>query len=263
MNIGARPSPDWNGAAQKRFETCARALGFDPGHRWVGGYADYEWDHLRVALDAYGVEVADRDVLELGCNVGGSSVVLAALGARLSGVDIDTAFLPVAQANLDRHGLPGVILPVAPDGRLPFDDGAFDLVVANSVLEYIDPELFDRALDEIHRVLRPGGRLFICGTASRLAWRERHSGKALVNFIPRGLDSLTGRPLQRGLAPGRLAAALRGRFRDISGLGWLPTREAIHDGASLPIRAYALLGRLIGRTPGWFAPHIELLLERS
>lgn len=262
MTPPARPSPKPKGAAQKRFEAIVRSLGFDPDHRWVGGYADYEWDHLRLALTAYGVDVADRDVLEFGCNVGGSSVVLAALGARLTGVDVDSAILPAARANLDRHGLTGTILLAAPDGRLPLDDGSFDVAVANSVLEYVDPLLLDRVITELHRVLRPGGRLFICGTASRLAWRERHSGKAMVNFIPRAIDRLTGRPLQRGLAPGRLAAALRGRFDDISGRAWLPTRHAIHDGASFPIRAYALLGRLIGRTPGWFAPHIELLLMK-
>lgn len=72
MKLPARPSPKVKAAAQQRFAAGVRALGFDPDHRWVGGYADYEWDHLRLALAAHGVDVTNRDVPEFGCNVGGS-----------------------------------------------------------------------------------------------------------------------------------------------------------------------------------------------
>lgn len=264
MTSPAPPRFDRESEAQRRFEAAARAAGIDPDDRWVGGYAAYEWDHLRRALDAYGVVVAGRDAIEFGCNVGGSSVVLAALGARLSAADIDADLIPVAQANLDRHGLSGVIRHIGSDGRLPFEDASLDLAIANSVLEYVDPAKLDQAIGELCRILRPGGRLFICGTASRLALLERHSRRWFVNLLPRGIDRLTGRTLQRGLSPWLLARCLRGRFVVDSGARqWLAARRAIHGRSGIAAHILASVGRASGVGPGWFAPYIELLLRKA
>jgi SAM-dependent methyltransferase len=51
---------------------------------------------------------------------------------------------------------------------IPFPAATFDMVIANHMLEHI--EHLDRALGEVHRVLKPGGR-FVCQTpyASRLS----------------------------------------------------------------------------------------------
>lgn len=252
------PRADPTGDAQRRFEAAARLAGLDPFDRWVGGYADYEWYHLRPALIAYGIVVKDRDVLEFGSNVGGSSVVLADMGARLSGVDVDPALPPVAQANLARHDLAGNMQSYS-GGRLPFDDATFDLAIANSVLEYVDRARLDAVLAELHRVLRPGGAMFVCGTASRLALRERHSNRWFVNWLPR----IFGPSLQRGLSPALLRRCVTGRFHvEDNGAMWLEARRAIHGRVGMGARLYALLGRIIGVTPGWFAPYIELLLRR-
>lgn len=258
----SRLHADLDSAAQGRFEALARAAGYDPADRWVGGYADYEWEHLRPALAAYAIDVGARDVLEFGCNVGGSAVVLAALGARVQGVDVDPLLVAIADANLARHGLGGAIRQVEEGRAMPFPDASFDLILANSVLEYVDPAGLDAVLADLHRLLRPNGLLYICGTASRLALRERHSGRWLVNLLPRAIDRLTGRRLQRGLAPWRLARALRGHFTVERNDAWLAARRAIHGTASPTIRACAWLGRMTGRAPGWFAPYIELLLRR-
>ncbi|KRB85927.1 hypothetical protein ASE00_04025 [Sphingomonas sp. Root710] len=257
----APPRP--GSAAQRRFERAAEAAAYDPRDRWVGGYADYEWNHLRLALDAYRIDVAGRDVLEFGCNVGGSAVVLAALGARVQAVDIDPQLTAIAEANLTRYGQKGMVTRIDEGRVMPFASASFDLIVANSVLEYVDPSGIAMVADEFRRLLRPGGRLFICGTASRLAPRERHSGRWLVNLLPRFVDRLTGKSLQRGLSPWTLARALRDGFTADDGDGWLLARQSIHGRSSLAVRVLARLGRLIGHTPGWFAPTIELSLRRD
>jgi SAM-dependent methyltransferase len=51
---------------------------------------------------------------------------------------------------------------------LPFADESFEVVGAFDVLEHLEPE--DRALAELHRVLRPGGRLLLSVPAYQWAW---------------------------------------------------------------------------------------------
>jgi SAM-dependent methyltransferase len=257
---GATADPD----RQRAFADAARAAGLDPADRWVGGYVDYEWDHLRALLEVYGVRPEGLAALEFGCNMGASGVVLARLGAEVTGVDVDLAHVRIAQANIALHGVEerARAIHVADTRAMPFADGAFDLAIANSVLEYVAPDQLAEVMAEIHRVLRPGATLLICGTASRLAPREVHSRRWLVNYLPRTLDPLFGRALQRGLSPRHLARALRGRFEVRQGARWIAARRRLHGRASVPVTLVDRLGRMLGVAPGWLGPHIELVLRR-
>lgn len=250
--------------ADALFSRLTAEAGLDPKDRWVGGYAAYEWAHLRHVLDAYAVEVAGRDVLEFGCNVGGSLVVLAALGARVTGVDVDPLMAPLALANCRRHGLEARTIAIEAGRALPFDAASFDLIVANSVLEYVDADALVPAIGEFHRLLRPGGQLLICGTASRLSPKESHSGRWLVNYWPKAFDRLTGRPFQRGLSPFQLARAFEGRFSHSPGsdAAWRKARVAIHGRLTPAAHLCWALGRMTRLGPGRISPTIELLLRR-
>jgi SAM-dependent methyltransferase len=63
--------------------------------------------------------------------------------------------------NLDSAALPGVdVVHAIGDGPLPFDDASVDEVLAKDVLEHV--ELIP-TMQELHRVLRPGGRLHVIG----------------------------------------------------------------------------------------------------
>ena len=66
-------------------------------------------------------------------------------GARLVGVDIRA---PHTQVDFEFHQVPS-------NAPLPFSDGTFDVVISCDVLEHVDN--IDSSLDEIRRVLRPGG----------------------------------------------------------------------------------------------------------
>jgi len=260
----AQPVADTASQAHREFEALARKAGMEPSDLWVGGYADYEWRHLRLLLQAYDLHPGGRDILEFGCNVGASSVVLAALGGRVTAVDISADAAAIARANLRRHGLDAAatVLHVADTRGLPFPSASFDMVLANSVLEYVEPEQLDAVLAELHRLLRSGGRMLICGTASRTAIREVHSRRWLVNYLPRGVDRLLGRSLQRGICPFQLAHGLSGRFEAIGRDRWLEARAAVHGRPSFAMRAVSRVAALLGISPGWFAPNIELLLEK-
>ena len=249
---------------REAFRAAARLASLDPDDRWVGGYVDYEWEHLRPVLETYGIDPVGRKVLEFGCNVGASGVVLARLGADVTGVDVDPAFVNVANANIALNGMERSARALhVPDTReMPLESAHFDMAIANSVLEYVPPELLVDVMGEIHRVLKPGAQLLVLGTASRLAPREVHSGRWLVNYLPRAFDSVIGRKLQRGLSPLLLKRALAGRFAVEAGDKWLEARKTVHGHASVPVTLVAGVAATLGVAPGWLGPNIELLLRR-
>ena len=69
------PAPD------QAFRALAERRGMDPNARFVGGYVEWEWRHARHLFESGAVQVEGRAVLELGCNVGATAIVLATLGA--------------------------------------------------------------------------------------------------------------------------------------------------------------------------------------
>ncbi|MCB2088587.1 MAG: class I SAM-dependent methyltransferase [Sphingomonadaceae bacterium] len=251
-------------ASAAEFNRIAREMGLDPANQWVGGYVDYEWEHLRHVLTAYGLKPEGRQALEFGCNYGASSIVMARLGAQVTGVDVDEGNVRLANANIAQHDLADRVqaLHVADTRSMPFADGQFDLAIANSVLEYVDPAQLDAVMAELHRVMQPGGELLVLGTASRLSPCEVHSRRWLVNYMPRAMDRLFGTSFQRGLSPLLLAKTLRGRFEVVSRESWIAARIALHGQASLPVRTINSVAEAIDIAPGWLSPNIELLLRR-
>ena len=109
-------------------------------------------------VHALGLPVGGR-LLEVGC---GRDVALPALArllrpSRLTGLDIEAAFLAEARARLDLAGIGAELVP-GDVRRLPFPDAAFDLVVDFGTCYHIARPT--AALEEIGRVLAPGG-LFV------------------------------------------------------------------------------------------------------
>jgi SAM-dependent methyltransferase len=100
---------------------------------------------------------ADR-VLDLGCGDGRLSAELDA--RELTAADVSPLALERA-----RRRLPGTrIVELEPDAPLPFDDGAFDLVLCAETIEHVrDVQLL---LSEVRRVLRPGGVLALTTPAN-------------------------------------------------------------------------------------------------
>jgi SAM-dependent methyltransferase len=104
--------------------------------------------------------------LELGAGTGyfGLNLLGAGVLAQATCVDISPRMVQALEANAAELGLP-VSAQVADAERLPFADGAFDLVFGHAVLHHV-PDL-ERAWREIHRVLRPGGVALFAGEPSR------------------------------------------------------------------------------------------------
>jgi len=94
---------------------------------------------------------APRRVLDLGAGTGKLTRALVAAGHDVAAVDPAAAMLDTL-----RGGLPGVDARKGSAEALPLPDADVDVVVVAQAFHWFDP---DRALPEIARVLRPGGRL--------------------------------------------------------------------------------------------------------
>ena len=85
---------------------------------------------------------------------------LRPVNAEVVAVDLAVEMLLLAERNIRDAGLHGRILLEHTDAKeLPFDDGEFDWVISNSIVHHI-PQPID-TLQEMKRVLKPGGLLFI------------------------------------------------------------------------------------------------------
>ena len=105
-------------------------------------------------------------VLDVGCGTGTNAGVLRAHGRRVVGVDYRPEGLRAAQQ--EQRG--DAVFVQASATHLPFVDGAYDVVTALDVLEHVDDRT---ALDEIRRVLRPGGSILITVPAMPWLWSVR------------------------------------------------------------------------------------------
>ena len=99
----------------------------------------------------------EEDVLEIGGGMGTDLAQFARNGARVTDLDLSAGHLQLAQENFRLRGLTGRFVHHDAES-LPFDDASFDLVYANGVLHHTPNTA--RAIAEIRRVLRPGGRVF-------------------------------------------------------------------------------------------------------
>lgn len=97
---------------------------------------------------------AGRDLLEVGCGMGSDLVQFARGGARVTGLDYTPRSVEITRRRFDVYGLAGRFL-VGDAENLPFDEASYDVVYSNGVLHHT-PDT-QRAIDEVYRVLRPGG----------------------------------------------------------------------------------------------------------
>jgi SAM-dependent methyltransferase len=139
-----------------------------PNHRFMLSWAEREGPGARI--------------LDFGCGSGEVVAAGLAAGRDIFGVEI-FAGESSARADAERQGLLGHRIVEVREGRLPFDDGMFALAVSNTVFEHVED--LGSALAEIHRVLRPGGRL-VAFFPSQEVLRENHFGVPFLHWLRRG-----------------------------------------------------------------------------
>lgn len=179
------------------------------GPDYVHGYSGREAERLTDQADVLATLLHDGiafpagdSVLEPGCGVGSQTVHLAAHSpdARITSVDISEASLTEARRRVADAGFTNVTFQLGDIHRLPFGDSSFDHVFICFLLEHLAEPL--GALEEIRRVLRPGGSITVVEGDHGSAYfhpdseAARHAISCLVELQSRaGGNSLIGRQL--------------------------------------------------------------------
>lgn len=127
----------------------------------------FAWDRLdegtRVLAETLQAGPAGR-VLDLGCGSGVVGVVAARLGAgHVTMLDADVVAVESARRTAAANGIEGCEVLLG-DGASALPDASFDVVAVNPPFHLdrqTDTRTAERFIEDAHRVLRPGGRLFL------------------------------------------------------------------------------------------------------
>lgn len=192
------------------------------------GLALNRWPFTELVSDmihaTHGRDLASTDVLELGCGAGNNLRFVLDHGCRAAGIDGSPSAIRVARERLGPAGGDRCDLRVGDVAALPWPDASQDFVLDRGTLTCLRLDALPRALAEVHRVLRPGGRffsyhLFGMGSSDRQFGTEvapqtfesfgrgRFQGAPPLTFFDRGtirnlwrrfrIDSLTRHELTR------------------------------------------------------------------
>lgn len=138
------------------------------------------------ALERAGVTLSGR-VLDAGCGGGGTALSLAEEAALGVGLDLEARFAGSGTRLREERRIRNAAFVQGDGARLPFRDGTFDFVFSHSVIEHVTSA--EGYLGECHRVLKPGGVLYL-STAPTLSLAGAHLPRLL---LPVPLHLLVGR----------------------------------------------------------------------
>jgi len=129
-------------------------------------YHPEEWypDRYRKLFSLWG-DLRGKAVLDCCCGLGFSSIRCAQAGAKVVSIDLSSKMLAVLKKAISLNGMEGRIRPLQMSAEeLAFKGASFDLVIGLGALHHLQP---DMAAEEIHRVLRKGGRAIFLEPVNR------------------------------------------------------------------------------------------------
>ncbi|RME34407.1 MAG: class I SAM-dependent methyltransferase [Gammaproteobacteria bacterium] len=171
-------------------------------------------------------------VLDIGCGTGTLSLAAARRGARVKGIDIDPQMLEIARSKVRAAGLEGQVeleeLGVAELDRER--ERSYDAVTCGLSLSELGPDELSYALEQIHRLLRPGGLLLVADEI-----RPRNPALRLLHALIR---------------------------IPLVGLTWLLTQQTTHPVTGLPDRIEAAGFTILSLRESRLGSFLELVARR-
>ena len=133
---------DWSYRYQWLYDTISRLAALS-----VGGEGRFR----RLALSGLTLQ-QDTKILDLCCGSGQATEVLVQYSQNVTGLDASPKSIKRAQTNV-----PSAQYVEAFAENMPFEDNVFDVVHTSAALHEMNPEQLQEILNEVHRVLKPGG----------------------------------------------------------------------------------------------------------
>lgn len=186
--------------------------------------------------------VSGRNVLDIACGEGYGSALLAQHAFSVSGVDISDAAVAHARASYEST-IDNIQFKQGSADAIPFPDASFEVVVSFETLEHLSTQ--EEMLDEIKRVLIPGGVLII-STPERTAYAEADGGHNEYHV--------------KELSRDEFSALVKSRFKNVdmygqrlATVGWVQS-ESNNTYESLSTWSVATNGKVISEAPVLHTP---------
>lgn len=144
-------------------------------------------------LESYRGDVSQLKAIEISCSAGFMTIVFSEYFRQVDAIDIDQEAIEFAKR---QHQLQNITYNNIDALNTPFEDCSYDVVICNQMYEHVPSA--EKLLDEIYRILKPGGVCYF-GATNRLKPIETHYGKLpFLSYLPKPLSNLYLKLLGRG-----------------------------------------------------------------
>ena len=146
---------------------------------WMNPYK-FRWIMRRI--DAESAQLKGKSLLEVGCGMGYDSLEFIRRGVRVTAVDLSPRAVEFCKQHFQVVGADAQEVRVENALALSFPDESFDAVWSNGVLHASGDT--QKAIDEVFRVLKPGGRAIISHFYRKPSWMYllKHAGRANIEY---------------------------------------------------------------------------------
>ncbi len=155
----------------------------------IADFGDTEWEYNQeldknsVALSWFFTLPKNQKILEAGCGTGNYIVSLTNIGHDVIGIELQEGRVHLAKKYLKKYGIKEEKVMQGDLQQLPFKDNTFDAIFSHGVIEHIRDH--DRAVQELYRVLKPGGYAMI-SVPSRI------SSFTISKLLTQAIDKIFG-----------------------------------------------------------------------
>ncbi len=111
-----------------------------------------------------------NELLDIGCGLGRNCIFLAKNGFVVSTFDLSEKSVQATTQKAKEQGIEFKDIRVADMLDMPYPDSSFDCVLAMNVISHTDKLGFDKILNEIKRVLKPGGEAYFTVGSKESYW---------------------------------------------------------------------------------------------